>query len=81
MKRLFGRSKIGRSGAKRQATGRLAESEEVDRMLSIEEEILPSSGFAVAVQGLAKLFVIADETLALLRRPLRHQQHRLVEQL
>jgi hypothetical protein len=49
MKRLFGRFKIGRSGAKRQATGRLAESEEVDRMLSIEEEILPSSGFAVAV--------------------------------
>lgn len=31
------------------ATGRPAENEEIDHMLSSEDEILPSSGFAVAV--------------------------------
>jgi len=33
----------------RLAIGRLAENEEIDHMLSHEDEILPSSGFAVAV--------------------------------
>ncbi|MGB6386564.1 MAG: hypothetical protein WBD25_01530 [Terriglobales bacterium] len=33
----------------RLVTGRLAENEEIDHMLSHEDEILPSSGFAVAV--------------------------------
>jgi hypothetical protein len=33
----------------RLASGRLAEDEEIDHMLSREGEILPSSGFAVAV--------------------------------
>ena len=44
MKRSTGRLATGKL-----SITRLADSEEVDRMLSSEDEILPSSGFAVAV--------------------------------
>jgi hypothetical protein len=43
----------------KRVTGRLAEDEEIDHMLSHEDEILPSSGFAVAVMDAVRREAVA----------------------